>query len=94
MRPTSVGFLGLKSKDPRAAPLIEPNYLSTEQDRIDIRAGVRLTHEILAQKAFDPFRGHFIEPSSDTLSDDALDAWIRTHAESAFEPILFLLYQT
>jgi choline dehydrogenase-like flavoprotein len=92
MRPTSVGFVGLQSKDPRAPPLLEPNYLSTEQDRTDIRTGVRLTHEILAQKAFDPFRGRFLEPASATLSDDALDAWIRAHTESAFVchmPFLF-----
>ena len=33
MRATSRGWLRLASKDPSAAPLIQPNYLDTEQDR-------------------------------------------------------------
>ena len=33
MRASSVGWLKLASSDPRDAPLLQPNYLSTEQDR-------------------------------------------------------------
>ena len=33
MRASSVGWMKLTSSDPRAAPLLQPNYLSTEQDR-------------------------------------------------------------
>ena len=33
MRATSKGWLKLASSDPRKHPLIDPNYLATEQDR-------------------------------------------------------------
>ncbi|KAG6331198.1 hypothetical protein ID866_7893 [Astraeus odoratus] len=39
LRPTSVGTIKLKSADPWAAPVIDPNYLSTQHD-IDVMAGV------------------------------------------------------
>ncbi|MGH6934273.1 MAG: choline dehydrogenase, partial [Dongiaceae bacterium] len=57
MRPTSRGHVKLKSADPRQAPAIQFNYLQSDQDRQEFRDGIRLTREIFAQKAFDPFRG-------------------------------------
>jgi len=54
MRPTSRGHVKLKSKDPRQHPEILFNYMQTEGDRQEMRAGIRLTREIFAQKAFDP----------------------------------------
>ena len=57
MRPTSTGQVTLRSDDPSEAPSIRFNYLATEGDREEMRAAVRLTREILAQTAFDPYRG-------------------------------------
>ena len=34
MRQTSRGTIKLESNDPRKYPLIDPNYLDTEQDRL------------------------------------------------------------
>ena len=36
LRPSSVGWIKLDSADPRKHPLINPNYLSTEQDRSEL----------------------------------------------------------
>ena len=49
MRPASRGWLHLRSADPKVHPVIEPNYLSEERDRAELRACVRLTREIFAQ---------------------------------------------
>ena len=58
MRPTSRGWVKLRSADPARQPVrCCFNYMSTAQDRQEIRDGIRLTREIFAQKAFDPFRG-------------------------------------
>ncbi len=46
MRPQSRGSLRLQSKDPTKYILMDPNYLSTEQDRQDFRASIRLTREL------------------------------------------------
>ena len=40
MRASSVGWMKLTSSDPRAAPLLQPNYLSTEQDRSALYCGL------------------------------------------------------
>ncbi|HEV3019761.1 MAG TPA: choline dehydrogenase [Burkholderiaceae bacterium] len=86
MRPTSTGSVRLRSADPRQAPAIRFNYLQTEGDRIEMRAAVRLTREILAQSAFDPFRGAELRPGPAVVSDDQIDAFARARAESAYHP--------
>lgn len=62
MRETSRGTLTLKSGDPRDHPLLDPNYLDTPDDMKDLRNAVKLSREIMAQKAFDPFRGDELLP--------------------------------
>ncbi len=86
MRPTSTGHLALLSADPTEHPLIEPNYLATEGDREEMRDAVKLTREIFAQKAFDPFRGAEFAPGPDVRSDAEIDAFVRAKADSAYHP--------
>ena len=86
MRPTSRGFVKLKSADPREHPRVLFNYMKTEQDRKEMRAGIRLTREIFAQKAFDPFRGAELAPGPGSASDADIDAFVRAKAESAYHP--------
>ena len=42
MRPTSSGYLKLRSANPTEHPIIQPNYLATEQDRLEMRDLVKL----------------------------------------------------
>jgi choline dehydrogenase len=86
MRPTSRGHVKLKSADPRTAPAILFNYLATEQDRTEFRDGIKLTREIFAQKAFDPYRGAELAPGPAVKSDAEIDAHLRRKAESAYHP--------
>jgi len=86
MRPTSRGFVKLRSSNPHDHPRVLFNYMETEQDRKEMRAGIRLTREILMQKSFDPFRGDELAPGPTATSDDAIDAFVRTKAESAYHP--------
>ncbi len=86
MRSPSRGSVSLASSDPKDAPKILFNYMSEEQDWIDFRHCIRLTREIFAQAAFDPFRGKEIQPGEDVQTDDELDDFIREHVESAYHP--------
>ena len=86
MRSKSRGQVTLRSADPADHPKIEFNYMSDPQDWVDFRKCIRLTREIFAQAAFDPFRGREIQPGEDAQSDDALDGFIKEHAESAYHP--------
>jgi choline dehydrogenase len=86
MRSKSRGAVRLKSADPREAPSIRFNYMSHPDDWTEMRACVRLTREIFAQKAFDPYRGREIQPGADCVSDERIDAFIRDRVESAYHP--------
>lgn len=86
MRATSRGFLKLRSANPRDHPIIEPNYLDTEEDVVDIRTAVRLTKEIFEQQTFDELRGNPISPAQDITTDAQIDAWVRQNTESAYHP--------
>ena len=100
MRATSRGTIALDPAavdaatgrpDPRAPPLIDPNYLATQQDVDDLRHGLRLAREICEQPALAPYRGAAVSPAwaggaGGELTDAELDAWARAHAHSAYHP--------
>jgi choline dehydrogenase len=86
MRPTSRGFVKLASADPRQPPRICFHYLASEADRREFRDGVRLTREIFAQRAFDPYRGPELAPGPAVRTDAEIDAHLRRKAESAYHP--------
>ncbi len=86
MRSPSRGEITLRSADPKTPPRIFFNYMSTEQDWEDFRACIRLTREVFAQEAFEPFVKSEIQPGAHLVSDDEIDGFIREHAESAYHP--------
>ena len=86
MRPTSNGAVTLRSTDPRDPPTIRFNYMATEQDRREMRDGIKLTREIFAQTAFDELRGPELAPGPAVQSDEEIDAFVRAHGESAYHP--------
>jgi choline dehydrogenase len=86
MRSKSRGHVRLASRDARDKPRILFNYLSHPDDLAEFRAGLRLTREIFAQAAFDPYRGREIQPGKDVQTDDEIDAFVRAKVESAYHP--------
>jgi choline dehydrogenase len=86
MRSKSRGSVSLRSADPREKPVIRFNYMSHPDDWAEFRRCIRLTREIFAQAAFDPYRGREISPGEAVRSDGELDAFIAAHAESAYHP--------
>jgi choline dehydrogenase len=69
IRPTSRGSVRLRSREAADAPLIKPNYLSTEADRRIAASAIRLTRRIAAQPAFAPFHPAEYLPGP-SVSDD------------------------
>jgi choline dehydrogenase len=86
MRSKSRGWVRLKSPDPAERPKIQFNYMSHPDDWIETRACVRLTREIFAQAAFDPYRGREIQPGAECVSDEAIDAFVRENIDTAYHP--------
>jgi choline dehydrogenase len=86
MQSKSRGWVRLRSPDPAAPPAIQFNYMSHPDDWVEMRACVRLTREIFAQAAFDPYRGREIQPGESCVSDEAIDAFVRDKVDSAYHP--------
>jgi choline dehydrogenase len=87
LRPQSRGFISLKSADPLAPPLIQPNYLTAEEDLRALREGVKIARQVFAQAAFAPYRGPEMMPGAAVQSDTELDDFIRSTAETIYHPV-------
>lgn len=86
MYSNSMGWVKIRSTDPRQKPALQFNYLSTEQDRREWTEAIRKTREIFAQPAFEPFDAGEISPGSATETDDEILEWVRNDAETALHP--------
>lgn len=89
LRPRSRGQLGLVSASAGDKPRIQANYLS-DPEGFDLRMMLecaRLSRELFAQKAFDPYRGAPIFPARNDLSDAELIEFVRAKAESVYHPV-------
>lgn len=83
-RPQSRGSVTLASPDPATPPIIDQNYNASESDRKVMRDGVRIARRIFAQPAFDDLRGEELAPGAATTTDEAIDSYIRSHAEADY----------
>lgn len=84
MRSQSRGQVRLADADPRTPPRIRFNYMTGENDWRDFRHCIRTANEVFSQKAFAEFAGAPIAPAG--FSDEEIDDYIRSHAESAYHP--------
>ncbi len=71
LRPTSRGTVRPRSTDPADAPMIAPNYLSTEADRHVAADAIRATRRLMAQPALARFRPEEYLPGPSVGDDDA-----------------------
>jgi choline dehydrogenase-like flavoprotein len=71
VQPTSRGHIRLKSRDPAQAPAIQPNYLSTDEDRQVAADSIRVTRRIVAQPALQALHPVEYLPGEAIGNDDA-----------------------
>ena len=86
MRSKSHGWVRLATPRVEDHPKIFFNYMSHPDDWLEMRACVRLTRELFAQHAFDPYRGREIQPGAAVQTDQQIDDFIRQHVETAYHP--------
>ena len=87
LRPRSRGTLRLAGADPRAAPLIDPNYWEDPHDRRMALEGLRVAREIMRQEALAPFVLAERLPGAQALSDDDLFAYACRTAKTDHHPV-------
>jgi len=86
-RPSSRGFLNIQSPDPFTHPLIQPNYLSTNEDLAEVLEGCRLLRQLAATSALQKITQEEMQPGLKVQSDEALLQDFRTRADTVFHPI-------
>jgi choline dehydrogenase-like flavoprotein len=87
LRPHSRGTVRLASADPRAMPLIDPNYWSEPHDRAVSLAGLRMARELLRQPALKPFILAERMPGQGQDSDDALIKYASRTCKTDYHPV-------
>ena len=80
------GQLRIKSRDPKAKPALQFNYLSTEQDRREWVETIRVTRTIMNQPAFAPYNAGELSPGPDISTDQQIMDWVAHDAETALHP--------
>ncbi|MCI4644772.1 MAG: choline dehydrogenase [Hyphomonadaceae bacterium] len=83
LRTKSRGFVKLRSADPDARPIIDPNHMSHEDDWTEMRACFDHTREIFSQKAFEPYIGREIWPGTNVSTREEQDEYVRARSVSA-----------
>ena len=87
LRPTSRGSVHITSVDPEAPPAIQPNYLSTEEDRKVAVESLRLTRKIVESPALKPFTPEEYKPGIHYQSDEELVKAAGDIGTTIFHPV-------
>lgn len=85
IKPKSKGFVSLRSADPKAAPLIQPNFLTEKADWETLILGTRKAIEVLNSDAFAPYRKAIITPPDQ--SDEGIISHIKKSVETIYHPV-------
>ncbi len=87
LRPTSRGYVRIKSGDPQAHPAIRYNYLSTPEDQRVAINSIRLTRRIVRAPAMAKFAPEEFLPGGNAESDADLLAAARETAGTVYHPV-------
>jgi choline dehydrogenase-like flavoprotein len=87
LRPVSRGSVTLASKDPFAAPVIDPNFLGVRDDVERLIRGFRLMRRVLRQPALVALGGRETENSARATTDLQIEQFIRDHADTVYHPV-------
>ncbi|SDJ52530.1 GMC family oxidoreductase [Aliiruegeria lutimaris] len=87
LRPESRGHVRITSPDPMMHPEIQPNYLSTEGDRLVAAKAIRLTREIMAQQPLSQYAPKEFKPGPQFQTDAELAEGAGRIASTIFHPV-------
>jgi choline dehydrogenase len=87
LRPTSRGFVRIRSQNPLDHPEIRLNYLSTAEDRRIAVEGMRFTRRIMAAKALARYEPEEYRPGIAVQDDSSLEKAAGVLGTTIFHPV-------
>jgi choline dehydrogenase len=87
LRPTSRGHVRIASPDPRAYPVIQPNYLSTVEDQRVAADALKLTRRIVAANAMMKYEPQEFTPGPAFRTEEELIDGARRIGTTIFHPV-------
>lgn len=87
LRPSSRGWIRIRSRDPQSAPEIRPNYLATDEDRRIAVEGLRFTRRIMAARALERYRPEELKPGPAVTTDAELSRAAGDLGTTIFHPV-------
>jgi choline dehydrogenase len=87
LNPTARGAVRIQSPDAAVAPLIQPRYLSTAEDRQVAAESLRLTRRIAAMPALARYQPQEVKPGVQYQSDDELARLAGDIGTTIFHPV-------
>jgi choline dehydrogenase len=86
LHPKSRGYVALRSANPLDAPIIQPNYLQEESDRILLIKAFKIARKVMASEAFKPFTKSIFYPEK-AETDEAILQHIKDTLECVYHPV-------
>ena len=86
LRPRSSGRIELLSADPAHRPAAIFDYLSDPFDARELVEAIKRARELMSQPAFDEFRGKELFPGPATVTDKAIETYVRATASTDYHP--------
>jgi choline dehydrogenase len=80
------GTLRIRSADPRQAPRLRFNYLSTEQDQREWVEAIACARRLFRQPAFHEFDLGELSPGPEVVSEKDVLGWVAREGETALHP--------
>jgi choline dehydrogenase len=87
LRPESRGHVQITSRNPLDHPEIQPNYLSTEGDRLVAARAIKLTRQIMAQEPLAKYSPEEFKPGPAFQTDAELATGAGNIASTIFHPV-------
>jgi choline dehydrogenase len=85
-QPQSRGTVTLASSDPADLAIVDPRYLSRDQDLAVLEHGIRYARELAHTGPFAGLRGKELAPGAEVTSSEGIRAYIRKAAGTVWHP--------
>jgi choline dehydrogenase-like flavoprotein len=87
LRPRSRGSVKLRSVDPRALPIVDPNFLAEPEDvRVSVE-GVKISREIFSQPSLAKHIHEVRFPDASVRTQAELEAYARQYGRTSYHPV-------